>query len=190
MAASYPSQYQISATGFQHSQPLHQKLNLRQGEMFFKESGLFFGASDAFYQDRIKTEEHTEVDAYAGIKKELGVIGYHMGIKAYNRSIEKEIDFQEYFVGGNINNLSFSYASNDDGEYTQLNLSHAISSVMFGVHFGKTKSLLGDEFNDWSFHATKAFKNIRLNAIMSNSEDPIITGTEFNLGLERSFKWF
>lgn len=189
-ASSYPNQYHITGTGFQHAQPLHQKLNQRQGELFFRDTGLFLGASDTVYQDRIESEEHTEVDAYAGIKKDLGLIGYHFGFKSYNRSIEKDIEFQEYFVGGNIKNLSFSYASNDDGEYTQLNLSHAISSVTVGFHLGKTKSFYGDEFSDWSVHASKEFKNIKFNAIMSNSDNPVVSGTEFNLGMERKFKWF
>ncbi len=190
VAASNPYEYVISETAFQPAIPLQKKLSQRQGELYFKDSGLFFGASDAVFEDRIVSKEHTEVDAYAGIKKDFGLLGYHFGIKSYNRSIEKDLEFQEYFVGGNIKNLSFSYASNDLGEYTQLNISQPVSSVILGIHVGKTQTLLGDEYNDWSLHASKDFKKVKLNAIMSNSDNPRIKGTEFNLGLERKFKWF
>jgi hypothetical protein len=189
-SATSPAKYQIYETGYQHTMPLHEKLNQRQGELFFKNTGLFIGASDAIYQERVESEDQAEVDAYAGIKKKHGLFGYHFGVKTYNSSMHKHIEFQEYFVGANIKNVSFSYASNDEGEYTQLNLSHAISNFTLGLHLGETIHLLGEKYRDWSLYASKAFKSITFNAIMTNSEDPVIKGTEFNLGLEKSFKWF
>jgi len=185
-----PATYQIFETGFQHTKPLHEKLNQRHGELFFKNSGLFLGASDAVFQERVESEDKQEVDAYAGIKKNHGLIGYHFGVKSYNTATHKDIELQEYFVGGNIKNLSFSYASNDEGEYTQLNLSHMISSMTLGIHLGETVNFIGEKYKDWSLHASKVFKDITINAIMTNSENPVIKGTEFNLGMEKSFKWF
>ena len=185
-----PSSYKISETGFQHAKPLQQRLTQRQGELFFDTTGLFIGASDVEYQDRVQSEDDPEIDAYAGIQKNVGLFGYHFGVKSYNASTNKDIEFQEYFVGANIKNLSFSYATNDEGEYTQVNLSQPVASFTVGLHVGETISLLGEKYKDWSLHASKEFKDITVNAIMTNNENPVIHGTEFNLGVKKNFKLF
>ena len=195
MASDDPSNYQIYTTGFQHTQSLQDQLKQTRGELFFKDMGLFIGASDAAKQTpTLKTSkgnDNLDIDAYAGIKKKVGLLGYHFGVMSYNNGVNKNIELQEYFVGGSLKNLSFSYASNNDGEeYTQLNLSHAISSLIFGVHVGETSNLSGGKYKDWSLHACKVFKDFKVNAIMTNSENPVIKGTEFNLGMEKSLKWF
>ena len=189
-AEFYPAQYQISGAGFNHSTSLQEKLTTTQGELFFKDTGLYVGASDVMHQDKVASDDHYEIDTYAGIKKQVGLFGYHLGIKSYNRAINKDIEVQEMYIGGNIRDLSFSYATNDIGEYKQINLSHAISSVNVGVHIGETKTLFGDAFSDWSIYASRTYKKLIFNAIMAKSSNPLLSQTEFNLGVERSISLF
>jgi len=190
LAEYYPSKYQISDAGFNRSSSLQEKLSQTQGELFFKKTGLYIGASDVTHQDRIVDEDIYEIDTYAGIKKRVGVFGYHFGLKSYNRAINKDLVVQEMYVGANIDDLSFSYATNDEGEYTQINLAHAISSVSFGIHMGETKTLFGEAFADWSIHASKNYKSMVFNAIMTKSENPLFNETEFNVGVEKEFSLF
>ena len=189
-AEFYPSQYQISDAGFNHSISLQEKLSTTQGELFFKKSGVYIGASDVVYQDQIANEDHYEIDTYAGLKKKIGLFGYHVGFKSYNRAINKDLEVQEYYVGANIKDLAISYASNDIGEYKQINLSHDISSINIGVHLGETTTWLGDAFSDWSVYASRAYKSIIFNAIMTKSENPLNNDTEFNFGIEKAISLF
>ena len=189
-AAYYPSEFSYTEAGFNHSQPLQEKLNTVRGELKFKKSGFYIGASDALYQERITDEENYEMDAYAGIKQDYGHFGYHLGLKSYNRSVEKDIEFQEYYIGGRYRNLGLGYATNEDGEYTQINYKHKLPLVTVGVHIGKTKPLRGDEYSDWSIHASKMYQSLRFNAVMTKSEDPNNNDTQFNLGVERTFSLF
>lgn len=195
IAGDDPSSYQIYTTGFQHSQSLQEQLKQTRGELFFRDMGLFVGAADTSNQDQnkptSKTDGNIDINAYAGIKKKLGLLGYHFGVMSYNNAQNTNIKLQEYFVGGSVKNLSFSYASNENGEdYTQLNLSRVIASMSIGIHLGETNTLYGNKYRDWSLHASKVFKDYKINAIMTTSEDPIIKGTAFNLGMQKNLKWF
>ncbi|MDH5259706.1 MAG: hypothetical protein OEX07_16955, partial [Gammaproteobacteria bacterium] len=169
---------------------LQDKLSTTQGELFFKKTGIYVGASDVAYQERVANEDHYEIDTYAGIKKSLGIFGYHLGLKSYNRAINKDLEVQELYVGANIQALSFSYATNDDGEYKQINLSHAISSVNVGLHLGETKTFFGKAFSDWSVHASKTYNNLIFNAIMTKSDNPLYDNAEFNFGVEKALSLF
>lgn len=189
-AGNYPFQYQYDQAGFNPALPLQQKLNTTRGEYLFEDSGLYFGASDAVYQDRIVSEDHYEMDAYAGWKKSLGKFGYNLGLKSYNRSIVKNIEVQELYVGGSFEDLSVSYATNDEGEYTQMNLMTDVSSIRFGLHVGKTKPVVGEEFADWSVHASKMYRNVTFNAIMTKSDNPFNKETQFNVGFQRALSLF
>lgn len=189
-AGYYPAQYQITNAGFNHASSLQEKLKTTQGELFFKETGFYVGASDVAYQDKVASDEFYEIDTYAGIKKNLGLFGYHLGFKSYNRALNKDLEVQELYVGGNIQDLSFSYATNDEGEYKQVNLTKDISAVNVGVHLGETKTLFGKAFSDWSVHASRTYKKMIFNAIMTKSENPINNNTEFNLGIEKEISLF
>ena len=189
-AEYYPSDFTYTEAGFNQSQPLQEKLKTTRAEIKFKKSGFYIGASDAVYKDRIVDEELTEMDAYAGIKQNYGNFGYNMGVKSYNRSIEKELEVQEYYVGGNFLNLGMSYATNEDGEYTQLNYKHKLPIATVGFHLGKTKPVFGEEYSDWSVHASRMYKSLRFNAVMTKSEDPLNSDTQFNFGVERSLSLF
>jgi len=191
-AAYYPSDFSYTEAGFNHSQPLQEKLNTTRGEVRFQKTGLYIGASDAIYKERIVDEEHYEMDAYAGIKQNYGSFGYHLGIKSYNRSVEKDIELQEYYIGGNFRNLGLAYATNEDGEYTQINYKHKLPmATIVGFHIGKTTlPLLGEEYSDWSVHASKMYKNMRFNAVMTKSDDPQNNDAQFNFGVERSLSLF
>jgi len=189
-ADSYPGSYQITTGAFNYSQPLEDKLNTTRGEYFFRKSGLYLGASDAIHKDKVTSKDSYEIDAYAGLKKELGLIGYHLGMKSYNRSIEKDVEIQELYIGGNIKDLHFSYATNDEGIYTQLNYIHEISNMSIGLHVGKTSLLIGKEFRDWSIHASKIYKGMTFNAIMTKSEDPLNSDTQLNFGVARKLSLF
>ena len=120
IAGDDPSSYQIYTTGFQHSQSLQEQLKQTRGELFFRDMGLFVGAADTSNQDQnkptSKTDGNIDINAYAGIKKKLGLLGYHFGVMSYNNAQNTNIKLQEYFVGGSVKNLSFSYASNENGE--------------------------------------------------------------------------
>jgi len=190
IAAYYPSDFSYTEAGFNHSQPLQEKLNTTRGEVKFKKTGLYIGASDAIYKERIVDEERYEMDAYAGIKQNYGNFGYHLGVKSYNRSVEKDIELQEYYIGGNFRNLGLAYATNEDGEYTQLNYKHKLPMATIGFHIGKTTPLLGEEYSDWSVHASRMYKSMRFNAVMTKSEDPLNSDTQFNLGVEHSLSLF
>jgi hypothetical protein len=189
-AGYYPSEFSYTEAGFNQSRPLQEKLNTTRGEFLFKKTGLYVGASDAVYKDRIVDDEHYEMDAYAGIKQNYGNFGYNFGLKSYNRSIDKDIEVQELYIGGNFRDIGLSYATNDDGEYTQLNIKHKLPLATIGFHFGKTKPLLGEEFSDWSIHASKIYKKIRFNAVVTKSEDPLNDDTQFNFGVKRSLSLF
>ena len=189
-AEYYPSQYKVSEAGFNHAAPLQEKLSTTQGEVFFKKSGIYVGASDVTYEDRVVDEDYYEIDTYAGIKKTLGLFGYHLGFKSYNRAINKDIEVQELYIGANIKDVSFSYATNDEGEYKQINLSRDISSFNFGLHLGETTTLIGDAFADWSIHASRTYKKLIFNAIMTKSKNPTLNDTEFNLGVSRAITLF
>jgi len=204
-AASYPIQYQIFDAGYQPSIPLQERLSAKQGEFFHKSSGFYVGASDAMipdqqnqsisptHPDRMEDENY-RVDAYVGIKKRVGIFGYHLGLKSYNRTIEhaisREMEVQEMYIGGNIRELYLSYATNSIGEYTQLNLSREISNMKLGFHLGKTKPLIGDEFVDWSLHASKSIEELTVNAILTQSDNPDNKDMQFNIGIERQFSFF
>ena len=202
IAANYPTQYQIFGAGYQKSMPLQEKLELRRGEFYHKRSGLYFGAQDTVHNDYIpetsksnREAEHNKVDAYAGLKKQLGIFGYHLGVKSYNQlfradTLDKEIEVQEMYVGGNIKSLYVSYATNNDGAYTQLNVKHDISNLTLGFHLGKTDSNLGDDFTDWSLFATKAINDMKLNAIMTQSDDPNNSDLQINFGIEKELSLF
>lgn len=189
-AEYYPAQYQITDAGFNRAIPLQKKLSTTQGELFFKETGIYIGASDVAYQDKVASEDYYEIDTYAGIKKKIGLFGYHLGFKSYNRAINKDLEVQELYVGANIKDLSFSYATNDEGEYKQINLTHEISSVNIGVHLGETKTQFGQAYADWSIHASRKYKTYMFNAIMTKSDNPLYNATEFNLGLEKALTLF
>jgi len=190
-AAYYPSEFYYSEAGFNQSKPLQEKLNTTQGEFFFRKTGLYVGATDSTsYSKNQYDEENYELDAYAGIKQNYGDFGYHFGFKSYNRSTEKDIDVQEMYVGGNYRNFGLSYASNDRGEYTQINYKYKLSIATLGFHVGKTKPVVGEEFSDWSIHASKMYRSLRFNAIMTKSADPLNNDTQFNFGIERSLSLF
>jgi len=189
-AESYPSEFQISDAGFNRSASLHDKLATTQGEIFFEDTGIYIGASDVAYQDKVADQGFYEIDTYAGIKKTLGFLGYHLGFKSYNRAINKDLKVQEVYVGANIKDLSFSYATNDEGEYKQINLSHDISSVNLGFHVGETTTLFGQAFSDWSVYAKHTYNKLIFNAIITKSENPLYNATEFNLGVEKAFSFF
>jgi len=189
-AEYYPSQYQITSAGFNHSKPLQKKLTTTRGELFFKETGVYIGASDVEYEDKVADKDRYELDTYAGIKKSLGLIGYHLGFKSYNRSLNKSLQVQEVYVGANLRDLSFSYATNEEGEYKQINLNHDISAFNLGLHLGKTTTLLGQVFTDWRIQASRTYKKIMFNAIVTKSEDPRLNETEFNLGVKKVVSFF
>ncbi|HFE39532.1 MAG TPA: hypothetical protein ENK06_14150 [Gammaproteobacteria bacterium] len=189
-AAYYPSDFYYSEAGFNDSKPLQEKLKTTRGEFLFKETGLYIGASDAIYQDRIRDKEHYEMDAYAGIRQRYGNFGYNLGFKSYNRSIAKDVEVQEVYIGGFFQGIGLSYASNELGKYTQLNIKHKLSFATIGFHIGKTKLALGEAFSDWSIHASRMYKSMKFNAIMTKSEDPLNNDTQINLGIERSLSLF
>ena len=189
-AAYYPSDFSYTEAGFNHSQPLEEKLNTTRGEVRFKKTGFYLGASDAIYKERIVNEDRYEMDAYAGIKQSYGDFGYHLGVKSYNRSVEKDIELQEYYIGGNFRNVGVAYATNEDGEYTQLNYKYKLPIATVGFHIGKTTPLLGEEYSDWSVHASRMYKSVRFNAVMTKSEDPLNNDTQFNFGVEHSLSLF
>ena len=189
-ATQYPSDFSYTEAGFNQSQPLQEKLNATRGEIKFQKSGFYIGASDAMYKERILSDEFQEMDAYAGIKQNYGNFGYHLGMKSYNRSVDKDLEVQEYYIGGNFHNLGVSYATNEDGEYTQLNFKHRLPLATVGFHIGKTTPLLGEEYSDWSVHASKMYKSLRFNAVMTKSDDPLNSDTQFNFGVERSLSLF
>jgi len=189
-AEYYPSKYQISQAGFNHVTPLQQKLSTTQGELFFKKTGIYIGASDVAYQDKVASDEFYEIDTYAGIKKKIGLFGYHLGLKSYNRALNKELEVQELYIGGNIQAVSFSYATNEEGEYKQLNLSHDVSSINVGLHLGETTTLFGKAFSDWSIYANRTYKKFTFNAIVTKSENPLYNNTEFNFGVAKVVSLF
>jgi len=200
-AANYPTKYQIFGAGYQKSMPLQEKLARKQGEFFHKKSGLYFGAAEPQKEDEALVEygsenkEQYKLDAYAGLKQQVGIFGYHLGFKSYNRvlapeTLNKDIEVQEVYVGGNIKAFHLSYASNDEGEYTQLNFKHDVSNLTVGFHLGKTKPLLGEEFTDWSLYASKSINSMKLNAIMTQSEDPNNSDMQINFGVERELSLF
>lgn len=190
LAAFYPTNFNYSEAGFNQSQPLQDKLNTTRGEVLFEKTGIYVGASDVVYADRILNEEYYEMDAYAGIKQLYGNFGYHFGLKSYNRSIEKEVEIQELYIGGNFRNFCLSYATNEDGEYTQINFKHKLALATIGFHVGKTKPMLGESFSDWSVHASKVYKSIQFNAIMIKSEDPFNSDTQISIGLKQTLSLF
>lgn len=189
-AASYPAQYKISDSGFYQSLSLQEKLSTNRGEVYFKDYGLYVGASDVAYPDRVVSDDFYEIDTYAGIKKKIGIFGYHVGVKSYNRALNKDLTFQEMYIGGMIQNLSFSYATNESGIYRQLNLFHDVLSVKVGMHVGETLTLFGQTFSDWSVYASRTYKKMNFNAIMTKSDNPLYNNTEFNLGVEKEFSLF
>ncbi len=190
-AEYYPSQYKITNAGFNHAAPLQEKLSTKQGEVFFEKTGIYIGASDVAHQDQAVDNKFYEIDTYAGIKKTLGLFGYHLGLKSYNRALNKNIDVQELYVGGNIQDVSFSYATNSDGEYRQINLNQDISTVNFGFHFGETKTFFGQAFSDWSVSASRAYKKLVFNAIMTKNDNPLLLNTtEFNFGIKKHLSLF
>lgn len=189
-AEYYPAQYQITEAGFNHTAPLQEKLATTQGELFFKKTGIYVGASDVTYQDKIASDDFYEIDTYAGIKKSIGLFGYHFGVKSYNRALNKNLAVQELYIGGNIQAISFSFATNEEGEYKQINLSHDLSSVNVGLHMGETTTLFGKAYADWSVYANRTYKNLSFNAIMTRSENPLNNGTEFNFGVEKAISLF
>ncbi len=199
-AASYPAEYQIFGASYQKSMPLQEKLALKQGEFFHKKTGFYFGASDSVYGTENTTKDNQnndnyKLDAYAGLKQQIGIFGYNFGFKSYNQlldteTLNKEIEVQEMYIGGNIKALHLSYATNNEGAYTQLNVKHDISNLTVGFHLGKTTPILGEDFSDWSLYATKAINNMKLNAIMTQSEDPNNNDMQFNFGIEKELSLF
>lgn len=189
-AEYYPSQYKISDAGFNRTASLQEKLSTTQGELFFKKTGIYIGASDVAYEHKVVDKDFYEIDTYAGIKQTLGFVGYHLGFKSYNRAINKDIEVQEMYIGGNIRDVSFSYATNDEGEYKQINLNRSLSFANFGMHLGETTTLFGEAFSDWSVHASRQYKKLIFNAIMTKSENPMLNNTEFNLGVTRAISFF
>ena len=205
LSANYPTKYQIFGAGYQKSMPLEKKLSIKQGEFFHKKTGFYFGANDSTHStdeespptsNNPNQKDPYKLDAYAGLKHQIGIFGYHFGFKSYNQALSTDtlnrdiIDVQEIYVGGNIKALHLSYASNDEGAYTQLNFKHDLSNLTLGFHLGKTMPMLGEEFTDWSLYATKAFNNIKLNAIMTQSEDPQNNDVQFNLGVQKELSLF
>jgi len=200
-ASSYPTEYQIFGAGYQKSMPLQEKLALKQGEFFHKKTGFYFGATDSVNDDGETSQndqnnnDQYKLDAYAGLKHQIGIFGYNLGFKSYNQllnteTLNKEIEVQEMYIGGSIKSLHLSYATNNEGAYTQLNFKHDISDLTVGFHLGKTTPLLGEDFNDWSLYATKAINNMKLNAIMTQSEDPNNNDMQINFGIEKELSLF
>ncbi len=131
-----------------------------------------------------------EVDYGGGIKRKLGEMGVDLGVISYNFPNTTRDTVNELYVGSSYKALSAAFATNEGGNYLQLNAQHRFPQrVTVTLHAGNTYPKDGTDFMDTGLHIHKSFKQLSVHADVVHSAADQLGGTKYAIGLSQPLRF-